>query len=326
MPIVSQLGIGSETTYGTAVTPSRFFEFSSENIKLETGRAVSEGLRSGQRVNRTDRFVPYVLGASGSIKLEPASRGFGIWLRHLLGSVSTSGPVDSAYTHLATVADLWNVSFTAQVNRPFGAAGSTDQAFTWSGGKVKSWSATCEKEGLLTFEIECLFRDESTAVSLATASYPTNVEVMSWANAKARIGGVDIPVMSWKVEVDNALEGDRYFLQNSTRRAQPAEANLREITVEFECDWDSLTHYNRFRAETAAGTLASVELEARSPSLIGATTRPGITITLPAVRFDEAGGTVDGPGIMTDQVKGVALANGVDQPIQLRYVTLDTTP
>lgn len=326
MPIVSQLGVANEATYGTGVTVTRFFEFSSESIKLETGRAISEGLRSGQRVARTDRFVPYVKGAAGSLKLEPASRGFGIWLQHLLGNVSTSGPTDSAYTHLATVADLWNKSFTMQVNRPFGAAGSTNQAFTWTGGKVQKWSMECEAEGLLTLEMDLLFQNESTSVALATASYPTGTEVMSWSRASATVGGSAVPVTKWKVTVDNSLESERFFLQTNTRRAQPAESAMRSIEVEFECDWDSLTHYNRFRAETAAGTLASVLLEARSPSLIGATTYPGITITMPNVRFDEAGGTVDGPGIMMDSIKGTALTDGTANAIELRYITLDSAP
>jgi hypothetical protein len=326
MPIISQLGVKDESTYGTAVTVDRFFEFSSESIKLDTGRAVSEGLRSGQRVARTDRFVPYILGASGGIKLEPASKGFGFWLKHMLGAVATAGPTDSAYTHTGTIGDLWGDSFTMQVNRPLGPAGSTDQAFTWEGGKVVSWTLSCEKEGLLTFEADLIFEDQATGTALASASYPSSVEMMSWARADCTIGGTAVPVTKWSVKVDNKLKTDRYFLQSSTRRAQSAEEGMREITVECEADWDSLTQYNRFKAETAAGTLASVVVTAKSPTLIGATTYPGVTITLPNVRFDAVEATVDGPGLMMQAITGMGLSDGSAQPISVAYTTLDSTP
>jgi hypothetical protein len=326
MPIVSQLGVKKETTYGTAVTVDRFFEYSSEGIKLDTGRAVSEGLRSGQRVARTDRFVPYILGVSGPFKLEPASKGFGFWLEHMLGSVATAGPTDSAYTHTGTVGDLWGKSFTAQVNRPLGPAGSTDQAFTFEGCKVVSWTLSCEKEGLLTFEVEIIGEDQSTGTALASASYPSSVEVMSWARADCTIGGTAVPVTKWSVKVDNKLKTDRHFLQNSTRRAQSAEEGMREITFECEADWDSLTQYNRFKAETAAGTLASVVVTAKSPTLIGATTYPGVTITMPNVRFDAVDATVDGPGLMMQAITGMGLSDGSAQPISVAYTTLDATP
>ena len=326
MPIISQLGAKKETTYGTAVTVDRFFEFTSEKILLDTGRAESEGLRSGQRVARTDRFVPYVLGASGPISLEPASKGFGFWLEHMLGTVATAGPTDSAYTHTGTVGDLWGDSFTMQVNRPLGPSGSTNQAFTWEGGKVTKWTLSCEKEGLLQFEADLIFEDEQTATALASASYPTATEPMSWARADCTIGGTGVPVTKWSVSCDNALKTDRHFLQGSTRRAQSAEEKMREITFSAECDWTDLTQYNRFKAETAAGTLALVVVTAKSPTLIGATTYPGVTITLPAVRFDEPGPSVDGPGLMMQTVGGKVLSNGTDQPISVAYTTLDTTP
>jgi hypothetical protein len=326
MPIVSQFGAKKETVYGTAVTVDRFFEFSSEKIKLETGRAVSEGLRSGQRVERTDRFVPFVLGAAGPWSHEPASKGFGFWLEHMLGSVATTGPTDSAYTHTGTIGDLWGKSFTAQGNRPLGPAGTTDQAFTWSGGKVVSWTLSCEKERLLTFEADFIFADQSTATALASASYPASTEVMSWARADCTIAGTAVPVTKWSVKVDNHLKTDRHFLQGSTRRAQSAEEAMREITVECEADWDSLTQYNRFKAETAAGTLASIVVTAKSPTLIGATTYPGITITMPNVRFDDVDATVDGPGLMMQAISGKALSDGSAQPISVAYTTLDATP
>lgn len=328
MSVNSQLGVKKETTYGTAVVVDRFFEFTSEGITLDTGRAVSEGFRASQRVARSDRFVPYVAGASGSIELDVLSGGFGFWLEHMLGTVATTGPTDTAaYTHTGTVGDLFGKSFTCQVDRRLGAAGSTAQAFTWEGGKVAKWTLECETEGLLTFSADLVFEDEKTATALASASYPSSVVPLSWAGASASIASTGIPVTKWSVSCDNQLKTDRHYLANNTRRSEPVEEGLREITVEVECDWSDLTQYNRFAAETQSGTLAALSLVAQAPSVLtgAATTKGSLTVTLPAVRFDSVEANVSGRDLTTQSISGVALDNGSAAPISVAYVSADVT-
>lgn len=329
MSVNSQLGVKKETTYGTPVTVDRFYEYNSEKITLDTGRAVSEGFRAGQRVRRSDRFVPYVMGASGSIELDVLSGGFGFWLEHMLGTVTTTGPTETvAYTHTGTVGDLAGKSFTLQVDRRLGATAATSQGFTWEGGKVAKWSLSCETEGLLVFSADLVFEDEKTATALATASYPSNVVPLSWAAASATIASTSIPVTSWTVSCDNKLKTDRHYLANSTRRSEPVEEDLREITVELECDWSDLTQYNRFASETVAGTLAAVTLNATAPSILtGATTiKSSATITLPAVRFDTVEASNGDRSVLMQSVSGLALDNGSAAPISVAYVAADATP
>lgn len=324
MPINTQLGIGDESVYGTAVTVNRFFPFASESIARETGRVQTKGRRTGQRVDRLDGRTPYTIGAAGSVEFPVYGRGFGVWLRHMLGSVATTGPVDTAYTHTATVGPM-SSSFTAQVNRPFGAAGATNQPFTWSGGKVAKWELSCEAEGELTLKADLVFADESTATALATASYPASAECLTWVQAKATIGGTDIPVTKWSVSCDNKLKTDRLYLRENTRRREPVEEDHREITVELECDWDDLSHYDRFASATQAGLSAAFVLTAKANTVIGASTYPGVTITMPAVSFDEVGANVDGAAMMQQSVKGLALDAGAGA-ISVAYVSADATP
>ena len=324
MPITTQFGIGAESTYGTPVTVNRFFPFASESVQRETGRVQTKGRRTGQRVDRLDGRTPYTIGASGSVEMPLYGRGSGIWLKYLLGSVVTTGPVDTAYTHTATVGPM-SSSFTAQVNRPFGAAGATNQPFTWSGGKVAKWELSCEAEGELTLKADLVFADESTVTSLATASYAANAECLTWVQAKATIATVDIPVTKWSVSCDNKLKTDRLFLRENTRRREPVEEDHREITVELECDWDDLSHYTRFASATQAGLTAEIIVTAKSITTIGVSTIPGLAINLPAVSFDEVGANVDGPGVMAQKIKGLAVDAGAGA-ITMAYVTADATP
>lgn len=327
MPINSQLGFKKEVTYGVPVVVDKFAEFMSEGVELETGRAQSVALRAGQRVARADRAAPYILGAKGSVSIEPLTKGFGFWLEHLLGSVVTTGPVTGAYTHSAFPGSLCGKSFTMQVNRPLGACGDTNQAFTWSGGKVAKWTLGMSVEGLLTLDMDLVFANETTATALAVASYPAGAYPFGWDKAKATVGGVDVDVKSWSVTVDNKLDDGRYFLRENSSRKEPVESDYREISAEFVCDFDNLDHINRVKATLIDNAFSNIVLQVRGPSNIpGGTTPPEINVAITAARWDEAGSSVDGTGIMEQNVKVMAFGNSVDVPVTLSYITADATP
>jgi len=129
---LGQLGVKDEVTYGTLVTPDRFFEFLSEGLAAETGRVESPGIRAGTRVLRSDRRVPYINGVTGSIELDVLSLGWSWWLKHMLGTVATTGPAEtSVYTHTGTVGDLTGDFFTLQVGVPqIGGATITPKTVT----------------------------------------------------------------------------------------------------------------------------------------------------------------------------------------------------
>lgn len=325
MPLETQLGVKDESTYGTAVTVDRFQEFNSWSVELEVGRVESAGLRSGHKVQRSDRFVPYKKGAAGSVEFEVLSKGFGFWLKHMLGTVGTSGPTDSAYTHTGTIGSLYGGSFTAQVNKPFHPAG-TNQAFTYEGGKVAKWSLACDVDGLLIFSADLVFEDGTTATALASASYPASMEHLSWAGGAITIGGSSVPVTSFKVECDNGLDVERLKQRASTLRQEPTENTRREITWELEADFESLTQYNRFASATASGALAAIVATWTAPTLIGASTYPSLAVTIDEARFDSFGAEISGPESLMQSLSGRGLYDDSNQPISVAYVTSDATP
>src|SRR3990167_11023319 len=207
----SQLGLVQETTYGTAVTVTKFYEFNSESIQSERGRVESRGQRPSQFAKRSDHFVTYQKGASGSIEMDVMSKGFGFLLKHMLGSISTSTVSDSNYTHTATIGSHYGSFFTAQVNRPFHPAG-TDQAVTYAGGKVKSWKLSAAVEETLKASLDVDFQNEVTNVALASASYPTSQYPLTFVTGALTISGTAVPVTKFDLECDNKLKLDRNFI------------------------------------------------------------------------------------------------------------------
>jgi len=324
VPILTQVGVKDEVTYGTPVVVDRFYEFNSESVTPNHARIESAGLRSDTRVQRSDRFVPNFKGAAGAFSLDVMTKGFGWWLKHMLGTSATVGPTDSAYTHTGTVGSLLGDMFTWQVNRKFNDA-ETDQAFTYEGGKVTSWEIACAVDGLLTAMLNLDFEDELTATGLATASYPTAMDHLSYAGGALTIGGTSVPITDFKVAVDNGFKTERYHLRSSTRKKQPSEAKRRNITWEVVADFDALTQYNRVKSTTAAGALAQIIATFTGPTLIGSSTYPSLTITIPAARFDGTLPTIDGEDPLMQTLSGRGLFDGSLSPITVAYVSLDAT-
>jgi hypothetical protein len=319
-----QLGVVDEVTYGTPVTVSRFFEYESENISETYGRTEGDPLRVGSGFVRNDRFTPYIGGAAGTIQMTALTKGFGFWLKHMLGDVATTGPAETTvYTHTGTEATLLGDSFTCQVNRPFNPAG-TNQAFTYSGGKIAKWTLSNSVEANLLLDLECDFQKVATDVALATASYGSGMEPFAWVKGVVSIGGSAYDVTEFSLEVDNGLNVDRRQIRGNALKKEPT-ATRREGTFSVKADFDSLTQRNRAAADTRAGALAALSATWSGPTLLGSTIYPEFTVTVPQVRFDEWSGATEGTDAIEQELSGVVRYDGTNSPISVVLKNADTT-
>jgi hypothetical protein len=321
-----QLMFGVESVYGTAVTPTRTFEFNSEGIEESYGRTEGDPLRTGTYVQRSDRFTPYFAGAAGSIQFDVMSKGFGILFKHLLGGIATSGPTDTAYTHTATMADLFGKSLTCQVARPFNPSG-TVQPFTYEGGKITEATFSNSVEGNLVLDLGFDFEQVATGTALASASYPASMENFTWAGGSLLVGGADVGfcVNEVSVQISNNMNVDRRCISNGTDKKEPT-AGRREVTFSLSGDFASLSHRARAASLTAAGAVSALNFTWTAPTLIGATTYPSVSIQIPVARFDTWSAPAGGPDAITQALSGVGRFDGTNSPVSIVYVTSDATP
>src|SRR5262245_16989203 len=85
----AQLGIGEESAYGTPATVNRFLEFNSESLDADVGVIESRGLGTG-RFLRSDREKRYIRSAGGQVEFDVQTKGFGLLLKHCLGSYANA--------------------------------------------------------------------------------------------------------------------------------------------------------------------------------------------------------------------------------------------
>lgn len=325
MPLATQMGYKKESVYGTAVTVDTFCDYESESINPVVERYESPALRTTRGL-RDDRFFPWVAGYDGTIRFPVMTKTFGFWGEFLTGGdVATTGPTDTVYTHTFNIASLCDDSFTLQIDKPLGVCGDDDQAFTYAGCKVGSWTLSQEAGGVIVAEIEVMAQTGLTATAKATASYVTGLEFLPWSSTSLTIGGTAVPVKSWSVQCNNQLE-DRRMINGTAYRSKPVENAYREITFSCTCDFEALaTVYSRAVSATVAGSLAAVVITANGPTIL-TSTYPGLTITLPAVRIDEGFPNVAGPGMIELSVTGKALVNTSGVQATLAYRTTQATP
>lgn len=320
-----QIGFADESTYATAATPTRFFEFDSEGIEETEGRTEGDPLRVGTFVKRQDRFTPYFSGAAGSVQLAMLTKGFGYFLKHMLGAVATDGPTETnVYTHTGTMADLFGKSFTCQVGRPLNPSG-TVQPFTYSGGKVTEWTLSNDVDANLMLELALDFAAVDTATALAPASYPTSMENFSWAGGVVTIGGSAFDVTNISVQCNNGLNVDRRQIRGNTQKKEPT-GGRREVTFSLQADFDSVANRNRAHANTRAGALAAITGTWQGPTLLGTTIYPTIQVSIPAARFDAWKGSAEGPDAITQELSGVGAFDGSNSSVSVIYKSADTTP
>lgn len=316
--LAAQLGHVAESTYGTGVTVTRFTEFVDESLKLESERMESTALRAGRRVQRLDRWAVNKKGVSGDITYEVASKGFGLLLKHALGSlaITTPGGATTTRLHTVTLGDPWGLSMTVQVGRP--DVGGTVQPFTYLGCKVTEWELSLEVDGPLMLKLTYDGRDEVTGTALATATYAASDELLWYTGATLTVGGSAVPVKKVMLKGTNGLKTDRYFINGSSLKSEPIAGELSEITGEIECEFNGLTDYNRFVNGTTAALVFTAE-----GSTIETTHKFGLTSTLPAVRFDGDTPNVNGTDITMLSLPFKVLDNGTDPPVSLAYKTTD---
>lgn len=317
-------GTYTASKYGRPATVTRFFDMNSESLKANYDRIESAGLRANTRVQRSDRWVVNEKGVAGDTEHEVQSRGFGLYFKHMLGTIATAGPTDSSYTHTATVGSLTGHTMTTQVGRPF-TPSQVVQPFTHQGMKIASWELSCDVDGILMLKITWDGQHESTSVALAAASYSSS-ELLSFAGGAITIGGVAVDITKFSVTGDNKLSDSRRYIRASTLQKEPIEEGLRVYKASIDLDFTDLTHYAKYASATASGAMAALVATFTAPTLIGSTTFPSVVVTLPVCRYEGESPTVTGAKLLNQSVPFEVLFDGTNSPVSIAYTTLDSTP
>ena len=208
------------------------------------------------------------------------------------------------------------------MNRPFHPAG-TNQPFTYAGGKVTEWTLSNAVDGNLMANLSLDFAKVATGTALASASYPTGMDNLTWAGGVLTLdaGAYDITEVS--ISGNNGYDVDRRQIRGNTDKKEPTSSR-REASFSIKADFDSLTQRNRAASLTRSGALAALVMTWTGPTLLGSTLYPLLQVTIPAARFDTWKGATEGPTRSSRSSRASVCYDGTNSPITIVYKSADS--
>ena len=307
--LAAQIGIGVESTVGTAATPTRFYEFNDESIAMTIERIESEGLRTGNRVLRSDRYASGQKAIEGSFSMDMTADNTAILFKHALGAVATAG----SYVHTCTMSDPFGLGLTIEVGRP--GNDGTVRAFTYAGCKINTLDLSVSVGELLSAEFGVIGTTAESIGTVTAASYASSLELLHFAGAAITVAGTAYPCKDFSLSVNNGLTGDRFVLGSQVAQ-QPIASSLAEVTGSLTAEFVDATAYNRVLNATHAAVVATFT----------DSTGDSITVTVPVARFDGDTPSVGGPDILDQTLNFKGLFNGTDSPVTIAVANGDSAP
>ena len=352
-----QVGAINESTYGTPVTVTHFYEFLSENFQYNPAFLDGMGLKAGQAYNRATRTVVSQFDVNGDLTMEHTSGeaatavadSMGFWWKYALGSAFTTPVVvlGTAFSQTHVNGSKAGQFLTVQVGRPQ-ISGVTVQPFTYTGVKITDWEFSCNDNQIAQLKVTCDGQTELTSTGLAAASYPTPNGLFSFANSSVFTlggtastsagvttvaGGTSVlsRVTGITITGSNPMKVDRYGRGNSGLKGEPIENAIPVITGTLNTEFFSRTElYDVFKANTTQPLqLDFTKFDSAGNDANGVAAGPNtyrLSFILPAVRFKSGSVNVNGPDVVPQTIGFQAYDDGTTNPvIQVRIISKEQT-
>lgn len=337
--LVSQLGWGVESTAGTAVTVNKFQPHVSESIKKEINRAQGEGLYgSTNGVALISRHVTTTSSVAGDFEVELTDTGLGTLWRAALGSTTSPSTLTTGvYQAVFQPGDQMSAgsSLTVQVGRP--QTNGTVKPFTWAGCKVTSFEFGGNVTDPLNLKVGIDGWTETTATSLATASYVSGQQQFTGADLTVTIGGTAATTSSVvgtsggstltgvkgvTVKGENPLATDRFYAGSSGVKSEQVVNGYRTYEIELDMDFVNVaTLYDLFTANTTT----PIKLTWAKSTAISGSYYPTLEVVVAAAKITNAEVNVSGTDLTPQKVTLTALYDGTNAPFQIRTISTDSS-
>lgn len=290
------VGIGKESTFGTAVAPTRWLEFTNPApFKPTLGIKQGSGIRPGRRVARSARRVKTLLGAAGPINVELFSKGLGMLLEACLGASASTLVSGTTWQQTHKLGTDLLPSYTVQFCAP--TPGGDVYPHSYPGATVDSWEIAGAVGDIAMLNTTWDARELNVALAEGSPSYPAGGSLYLVQDAAIYTGTITAPtttalagtsgateiatVTSFKLGASNALTKDRYFANQGGRKGKQLPAT-RVITGELGMEYASNTMRAAWLAQTEM-TLV-IRLVTATALSVGVET---VELYLPCIKIDD---------------------------------------
>lgn len=307
----AQFGFASESTYGTAVTVTRFHELNgAPTVEPDIQHVMIRGLGRG-RTQRSGQIVAYSGNPSVEASFVLFDRNMGLLLKHCLGAVVTTG-ASAPYTHTLTRGTTGTTGLSATVQVGVPDVGGTVRPYNFTGAKVREFTLGCQLGEALILDTTWDAKAFETSTSLATKSYAASAVPMVFTHGAATINSSSVSIRGFKLTTSQGLAIDRRFMGNVKKEPAPADEFTVVGTLDFE--FEDLTRTTALVAGTVIQNLV----------LIFTVGSYSLTITIPAMIYTSGAGEIQETDVTKQSMEWKALDNGTDEIITMVYLSPDS--
>lgn len=331
----AQIGLKKESVYDTAVTVDTFYEYTDETLTWEPEYAQGAGMRVGRRLDRADRDVLVKEMVGGSFTVEGQTKGLGKLFEAALGTATSTLISGSAYQQLFTPIQGALPSYTIQKGIP-PVGGGASNPHTFTGMVCSGFELSGDNAAIPTITFNWAGKSLLTGTALATASYPTGVEELSFVHGSLRLGGaVTVPtttalasggtatanVRSVSLSYDNGLDSEGFNFGAAGKRSRKQEIGKAAVTGNLTVEYDS----NTLRDAWIAGSQLALVLTYATTTAISGGNFPTLQITIPSIKLRGEIPQSNGGDVVVQSIDFTAFDGGVAaQPVYVAIVTAET--
>lgn len=319
-PLDTRIGVGKESTYGTAVAPTRHYEARSDPWAQADARIDSSGFRQSRQAQRADRDTKVTMGATGSIETAFYTSGMGLLLEDLLGSNVAPSQIGSTGVYnqvFRTNTDGPDSSLTVQVVR---VLEGTEFGFDYAGCLPTGFNIGVSQGEALMLSIEYDARSEAKQASPTAGVYPAGAVPFIWEECSITVDGASVDTFQ-SFSLDGALQlaTDLHFLKASALKDQPRRMGVPTYTGALEGIPKDLGLFDQYDDADLVPIVFSA-----SNGQAGAALR-SVTVSMPACKLTGSTPSAQLDGLTTQSSPFTVYHNGTDSAVTITVQTPDAT-
>lgn len=331
-PVFSQLGFKQESSWGTAVTVDKFFEFDSESLALDQQYYDGQGLRADTMFTPINRMRQTTRMGGGDITMDVPTKGFGAILNLLHSATVTPTQIATTTAYLQTHpigTTLPSRSATLQVDKKLAVAAGTSLAYTYPGAVITAINWNLDNAGVLKTTISWDVKDETTpattpaGAALASASYLSGATTWTGVQMAAlTVGGSPLGLaksINMTLTFPYATGTDRTALGSATHSV-PIPNGRPTLTGEVVADFTDATSYADWRAATTRAIILQMQ-----GAVIEGANKEEIKFNIPAAQLRGSSPSVQGEDLLSVTIPFVTGFDGTNAPLTVTYVSTETS-
>lgn len=335
------IGIGKESEYGTAVTPTDFPEAEAK-MKYDVKTVTSNGNRLGKHVARTNRNTITRYEGSGDVEFDATTKGLGLWLEAVLGSVTNTeipatSPSVYQQNHVLSTSDPVPTYTIQEVLPTLGGVNSYPHTFL--GCAIESLELSAKEGGYVGVKFGVTAREMRTDVSATAAAYASGDDLFTFVGGSIGYGGtLTAPTTTEKaslsgdpaanvaevsVSIKRSFDTGGFNLGGAGLRSRAPRLGRPQLMGKIVAEYENNTLRDAYLSQTPLPLVLTFE----GPKDLSTGVPALLQVVFPAVKLKGEIPTSDGGNPIKQSIDFEAMDNGVAaQPVWVVYRTLDTTP